>query len=487
MSFNLLDLVKDQVTGQLVKHATGALGESEGGIQKALGGIFPSILGSMISKGSDADGGAGLMDMIKGVDPGIVGNMAGMLGGSADEPSSVSNIGGGLLKGLMGDKLGGAADLISKMSGIKSGSAMSLFKLAAPFLTGIIGKKVADDGLDVGGLVGMLTDQKDSVSNALPSGMGSLMGLGSLLGSAKDLASGAVGMASGAITGVADKAGDLAGSAANATRGAVTGASNIAKGAAGATVGAAGAAAGAAKSGASSLFKWLIPALIALAAIYFISTKMCAGTTVGDAVSSTIDKGAEMTKDAGGAIADGAKAAGGAVVDGAKTAGNAVADGANAVGSGLSAAFSKVDDVARKALSGITFAAGSAGKQMMDYIDGGGKGEGTFRFKNLNFESASARIAGTSGAEVDNLAAILKAYPDVNVVIEGHTDSDGEEAANVTLSESRAASVKARLVALGIDASRVATKGYGETMPIADNNTAAGKAENRRIEVKIAG
>ncbi len=212
---------------------------------------------------------------------------------------------------------------------------------------------------------------------------------------------------------------------------------------------------------------------------------MCADSTVGQAVSSTIEKGAEMTKDAGGAIVDGAKDAGGAIVDGAKTAGNAVVDGAKAAGSGLSAAFSKVDEAAQKALSGITFAAGSAGKQMMDYINGSGEGLSTFTFNNLNFESGSARIAGDSGVEVDNLAAIMKAYPDVKIVIEGHTDNDGAAAANQTLSEARAMAVKSRLITDGIDGARIDTKGYGATNPVADNSTAEGKSANRRIEVKI--
>ena len=69
--------------------------------------------------------------------------------------------------------------------------------------------------------------------------------------------------------------------------------------------------------------------------------------------------------------------------------------------------------------------------------------------------------------------------------IEGHTDSDGKDAANLTFSEKRAAAVKNYLIEKGIAASRLSSKGFGETMPIDSNKTKAGKANNRRVEVKL--
>ena len=459
MSFNLLELAKDQITGQLVKHATGALGESEGAIQKAMGGILPSILGSVIGKASDEEGASGIMDMLKGVDPGMLGDMGGLMSSiGEDKPDGIMNIGQGLLGGLMGNKLGGAVDLISKFSGIKSGSAMSLFKMATPFLMGMIGKKITSDGGGVSGLMSMLGDQKDAVAKALPAGMGSLMGLGSLMGGASDMATGALAGVASTTKNVSDGARAAASSAATTATATVS------------------AAAETTKKGGMSLFKWLIPALLGLAVVYFLTqSEMCKNTTVGDAVGSTIESGTDAAKDAGNAMADGAKNAGGAM-----------ADGAAKVGAGLSAAFSSVNEAGKSALASIKFGANSAGQQMMSYIDGGGEtGDGSFRFTNLNFESGSARIAGTSGSEVDNLAAILTAYPDVKVKIAGHTDSDGDADANMTLSEARANAVKARLGAQGIDGSRVMTEGFGETNPVADNGTAEGKAQNRRIEVQI--
>jgi outer membrane protein OmpA-like peptidoglycan-associated protein len=84
-----------------------------------------------------------------------------------------------------------------------------------------------------------------------------------------------------------------------------------------------------------------------------------------------------------------------------------------------------------------------------------------------------------------DLGVILNKYDDTNVLIEGHTDADGTESYNQTLSEQRANSVKAYLVTQAVTSGRVTTVGYGETQPVADNTTAGGKQLNRRVEVAI--
>ena len=81
---------------------------------------------------------------------------------------------------------------------------------------------------------------------------------------------------------------------------------------------------------------------------------------------------------------------------------------------------------------------------------------------------------------------MMKEHQDLRLSIEGHTDSDGEEAWNQELSEKRASAVKDTLVERGIESSRLKTKGYGESKPLDSNSTPEGKANNRRVEfVKI--
>ena len=104
---------------------------------------------------------------------------------------------------------------------------------------------------------------------------------------------------------------------------------------------------------------------------------------------------------------------------------------------------------------------------------------------NISFRSASARLNLDGSAILDNLFDIVSRCPDMTLEIGGHTDDVGGEAINLTLSEKRAASVVAYLVAKGIPATRLQPRGYGEATPLVPNDSAANMARNRRIEFKV--
>ncbi len=104
---------------------------------------------------------------------------------------------------------------------------------------------------------------------------------------------------------------------------------------------------------------------------------------------------------------------------------------------------------------------------------------------SIYFGNASARLRPESKTQVDELVKILKAFPNVDIKIEGHTDNFGIPDKNLRLSFIRAASVKRYLTINGIDQIRITTEGLGDTKPIADNGTPEGMAKNRRIEVFI--
>ena len=104
---------------------------------------------------------------------------------------------------------------------------------------------------------------------------------------------------------------------------------------------------------------------------------------------------------------------------------------------------------------------------------------------SVYFGNASARLRPESKTQVDELVKIMKAFPNVEIKIEGHTDNFGIPDKNLRLSFIRAASVKRYLTINGIDQIRIATEGLGDTKPIADNGTPEGMAKNRRIEVFI--
>lgn len=104
----------------------------------------------------------------------------------------------------------------------------------------------------------------------------------------------------------------------------------------------------------------------------------------------------------------------------------------------------------------------------------------------IYFETNKAELKLISHSALDDLAEILKRNENVNLTVEGHTDSDGDDAYNADLSQKRTESVKAYLISKGIAESRLTAIGYGETKPVADNKTNAGKAKNRRVELKTS-
>jgi len=105
--------------------------------------------------------------------------------------------------------------------------------------------------------------------------------------------------------------------------------------------------------------------------------------------------------------------------------------------------------------------------------------------KGVTFLPGSATLTTDAKGVLDTAAAALSGQKSLNVELGGHTDSQGKDSANQALSQKRADSVRQYLMDKGIEGERMTAVGYGETQPIADNNTPAGRAENRRVEFKI--
>ncbi len=99
------------------------------------------------------------------------------------------------------------------------------------------------------------------------------------------------------------------------------------------------------------------------------------------------------------------------------------------------------------------------------------------------FDVGEAGLKSTSAVNIDKIARFMRAYPDRLAIVEGHTDSMGDDDYNLDLARERAFSVRSALVARGIDGSRISTRSMGEAAPVADNSTSAGRQQNRRVEV----
>jgi outer membrane protein OmpA-like peptidoglycan-associated protein len=418
MSFNLVDSVKSLLPNDLLDKAAGTLGEKPENVQRAMGGIIPSILTGVLQKAGSGNM-QGILNMaVEAAKNGIPENLGSLIGSG----EGLAAKGADMLKNLFGDKVSAVTNAISGFSGISSKSASSLMSVAAPAAMGVIGRQVTDANLDAGGLVSFLNNQKDVILNALPSGLNiaGVLGMGSLSGIAgklSDTASGMAGKPGNAISDVAD-------------------------------------AAGAATAKASSGSRWILPLLLILVLIamiwYFMNRHSPASTTptMADTVAVTNDTPVAMA----------------AAPEQIKVK---LPDGKE-----LDAFRGGIED---HLVTFLNDPDGKAGKDVW------------FDFDNLNFRTGSSDISNESIDQIQNIAAILKAYPKVKIKIGGYTDRTGDSLQNKKLSQDRAASVAAAIKGAGANASQVTgAEGYGSAFAkAAADAPEAERKKDRHISVSV--
>ncbi|GAB4051573.1 DUF937 domain-containing protein [Spirosoma litoris] len=462
MAENLLDLAKSYLSDSVVSQVSHMLGESPNNTQKAFDGALPTILGSLIQKSSEPGGASLIMDLVGEVmspnqaSGGIIAPIGGIAGqlsnllASSHQSSGLLTMGASIIKRLFGDKVGSIAGSIASYSGLKTVSASSLMDIAAPVLLSVLGKKLSDDGIGVSGLAGLLGGQLTNVQSALPSGLGTLLstipGLGvpgDLFGKTSNLASTMNEPATRVIKPVTPAYSEDDDNS---------------------------------SGGGKRWLPWLLLVLGAAALFYILrgcgnEKEVVTGAAEGvtATVDSTVSDMSTMADSAGNDLE--------AAVD---SAGNAAADVTAKLG-----AFFK-----RKLPSGVELNIPENGieNQLVKFIEDKSKPVDKttwFNFGRLLFETGKASLKPDSKDEVKNIAEILKAFPEVNIKIGGYTDNTGSATLNKKLSQERADVVMAELVQLGIDKSRLAAEGYGPEHPVASNDTEAGRAENRRIAVRV--
>ena len=104
----------------------------------------------------------------------------------------------------------------------------------------------------------------------------------------------------------------------------------------------------------------------------------------------------------------------------------------------------------------------------------------------ITFPVNSFAIQPQFRATLDQLAQTMNSYPSTLIDVYGHTDPSGGDAINIPLSQNRARAVADYLIARGVNSARIMTQGFGSSRPVADNSTEAGRAQNRRVEIRIA-
>ncbi len=174
----------------------------------------------------------------------------------------------------------------------------------------------------------------------------------------------------------------------------------------------------------------------------------------------------------GAAIGGAAGAATGAAVSKSKTKGAVIGGAIGAVAGGIIGSY--LDKQAKE----MEKVKGAQVERQGDEL------KVTFSEKIL-FDFDSSVLKPASQTQLGQVADVLQQYPDTNIMVMGHTDSKGSEEYNLGLSERRADAVEAYLEGRGVPAERMTAKGYGESVPVADNSTEEGRAQNRRVEFSI--
>lgn len=171
MSFNLIDLVKDQLSEQVMEQLGGVLGGSAAQNSSAISSAIPGVLSSLVNAGSTNAGAEAMLGAINDQDDSILDNLGSLLGGN--DQSSMMSMGTDILGSLLGGGGSGLGSLVSSIAGFSGagkGPVKSLLGLLAPVIFGVIKRKLTGSGgLNVSSLMGMLGDQKDNIAAALPS------------------------------------------------------------------------------------------------------------------------------------------------------------------------------------------------------------------------------------------------------------------------------------------------------------------------------
>ncbi|MEQ1931103.1 MAG: DUF937 domain-containing protein [Parvularculaceae bacterium] len=428
---SLIDTALSYLTPAVTSAAAKELGESDSAISKTVKAIIASIFAGMIGKSADASAFGNLFHSLTDAkNASFLTNIGGLIGSGNLAHNDPKDIAGKLVGSLFGDKTASLLNSVSQLGNLKPGSASALLGLAGPIVMGVLGKRIASDGLNADGLKKLLVAESNDIRAAAPAGVADILGIGKIL--------------------------DMKPAAAAAAH---IGAATTA-----AATSAAATTAAAARSGMPA-WAWAIPAVVGVGIVGWLLTrgdeKKIEAAIPAETTVATVERPAE-------------------------TPAETLAE------TPIIASVEPVRTDFSRDLGGFLLrgAADGVESKLITFIDSGTApctdAQCWFTFDRLTFESGSARLdMARSREQIANIAEILKAFPGIQLKIGGYTDNTGSSEANMTLSQQRAEAVVAAVSALGVDATRLVGEGYGPQFPIADNASEDGRAKNRRIDVRV--
>ena len=424
MALNIIDLIKGQLGPALISQASSQLGESESGISKAISGLLPAVVGGMANNADKP----GVLDAITGASSS---NMLGDLLGGSSNNSLITTV----LTAIFGDKIGGIANAISTFSGVSSSSSNSLLNMVTGATLGSVGKYATDNNLGSTGITSLLNDQKGIVSSLLPAGLSlASLGIGNMFGGpdAENVKVTSFDQPKVEV----NRGGNV-----HTTP---TPDNNNNEG--------------------GSIWKWLLPLLLLGVAGWFLWNNYNKDKTeevvTTDNTEIVADSTADMVNDSAMMVTPVRE------VTDIDLNGKMIKGYAN----GMEASM-------------INFLKGDNYKN----ADDAALKDTWYNFDNVNFKMGSAtELEMGSEGQIQNLAAILKSYPDAKIKIGGYTDMTGDAAQNKDLSQKRADHIKSELSKLGVAAQVVGAEGYGsEFAKVAATASDSERASDRKMAVRF--
>ncbi len=201
MATNLLDLLSNAVSPDIVQGLSRSVGESDSAVRSGVSALLPALLGGLANKSSTPSGAGSVLSMLTGanVDSGLLGTMGNLLG--SGQTGSLIQLGTSLLSGLFGsDKVAGLGSALATVSGMKSSSAGSLASLIVPLAFAALKRFIGDSRLDASGLASVLASQRDNLSGKLDPRLTSALGLGAPASLLAGLGAGVTGAAGAAAS-----------------------------------------------------------------------------------------------------------------------------------------------------------------------------------------------------------------------------------------------------------------------------------------------
>ncbi|OWY19255.1 DUF937 domain-containing protein [Sphingobacteriales bacterium UPWRP_1] len=443
MNLQLLDLLKNCMTEEVISRASAFLGEGNTQTGKAVDAILPTLLSGIMAKATTVTGANSLLNMLNSQENNgsILTNPAGMFSGG-DTSNTLLRNGSSVLGNIFGDNVGEAIELIASASGMRKESSNNLLCLLAPVVLGMLGKIKADNGLNASGLLALLFSQKDSLQAALPAGSDSLLGFDNLEQLVKTAQT------------------NLSGTYNFADNHTFNSAQNSS-----------------AKSKSMGRLPWLL--VVLLAVLLFWLWRSC-GKENTEALNQGAGQVEQTINDTTQITGEASRGAG----EGADIVVNRASQSAQNTWKALGNFFTK------KLPNGVELNIPELGveNKLITFIEDKTKPVDKttwFEFDRLLFETGKEVLKPESQEQLKNIAEILKAYPNVNIKIGGYTDNSGDPKVNKKLSEDRAKRVMAELTGLGIQSTRMDAEGYGDQHPVASNDTPEGRENNRRVAIRV--